>query len=716
MPYIPLPTQVGVFPDDTPLAAKGAFTDANQIRFVRGKPQTRGGWSTASNDTVEGKCRGMHAWNARGTNYTALGTHTHLQVYSDGEIFDITPIVSLGSVSNPFSTTNGSPTVTFALTSHGMVDGQRVVFPGQTSVNGATISDADGYEVTVTTANAVTFTADSNATSSGSGVGGTVDYDILLAPGLENGLGGPGYGVGGFGLGGYGEGATETDFSPRTWSLDNWIPNLLALPRGGAIYEWAPNLSSSDLVTNGDFSSATGWTAGTGWTISAGQALATSGSASLLSTQIEVIPNSYLMIEMDMTRAAGTLDVRVDGVDMIADLAATARVRRICYTAAGGTVTLAFAKDASFSGSLDNVSVSQMVRAAALPGAPSQNDTMLVTPELIVMVFGTIDADSGEYNPLQVRNSDTGDGNLAGNQTWVPAPDNLAYRWTLGSGSRCVAGRKGNAEIIIGTDTAAFRARYTGNPNAPYAFQPIGPNHGIIGVNAITVQNGIAYWMTPAKEFAMYDGGAARNLDSSMVRYVGDNLSPAQYDKIFAFPISKYGEVCWHYPDIRDGNEISRYALFSPSQGAWAPGLFDRTAWIDTFGTNPPMAVSADGVLYFQETGFTADGDPLEWMLRTGAMDIAINGDGGELYQINFFIPDEDDLQGGYNYTMIAYELPNSDPVEYGPFGVTVETDRLDFDPVIARQAEHLFEGNSAPAFCRFGSPRLDVSKTGMIF
>jgi len=717
MTYIPLPSLPGVFKDDTPLAAEGFFIDADKMRFVRGKAQTVGGWENATNDLVEGVARGIHTWNSGGILYTAIGTNTHLQIYSDGEIYDITPIVELGTLTDPFSTVDTETTVTVADTAHGLIVGQRVFFANASAVGGLTLNG----EFTVTavpTADTYEIESPVPATSTAGPGGGVVDYDYYLAPGLVDNLGGPGYGIGGYGIGGYGQGATLTEYFSRSWSLDHWVPNLLALPRGGKIFEWAPNFSNTQLVTNGDFASGTGWTTGSGWSVAGGQALATSGMASILSTEIEALPNSYLLIEFDMTQSGGSLDVQVASVDVIENLDATQRVRRIVYTNAGGPVTLGFAKDASFIGTLDNVSVRQMTRAAILPGAPAQNDTMLVTPELIVMVFGTIDADSGLYNPLQVRNSDTGDGDLSANQTWIPAPDNLAFRYTLAQGGRCVAGRLGNGEVIIWTDDAVYRARYTGDTSNVYAYQIIGKGCGLIGVNAAAVLSGVAYWITPAKSFMGYSGGAPTQIPSTVRRYFANNLSPSQQDKIWAFPMEAYGEMWWLYPDIRDGNECSRYIIFNPdpSGPSWTIGTFERTCWIDAVGSQPPMSVSVDGVLYFQETGNSDNGNPLSWSLRSAAMDVTLNGDGGELYQIDFFIPDTQDLMGGYNFTMYAYEYPNSPAVEYGPVLVTSNNTLVDFTPVIARQASFLFESMAAPAFCRFGSPRLDVSKTGMVF
>ena len=89
-----------------------------------------------------------------------------------------------------------------------------------------------------------------------------------------------GFGTGGFGSGGYGGGSSGLTLFPRTWSFAPWGQNLLASPRGGAIYEWAPHFTGSELAANGDFASAAGWSPGAGWTIAAGAATASAGAAS----------------------------------------------------------------------------------------------------------------------------------------------------------------------------------------------------------------------------------------------------------------------------------------------------------------------------------------------------------------------------------------------------------------------------------------------------
>lgn len=59
-----------------------------------------------------------------------------------------------------------------------------------------------------------------------------------LAAGLADGVGGAGYGTGAFGMGGFSM-PSNVEYFPRTWAMSEWGQDLIACPRGGALYHWA---------------------------------------------------------------------------------------------------------------------------------------------------------------------------------------------------------------------------------------------------------------------------------------------------------------------------------------------------------------------------------------------------------------------------------------------------------------------------------------------
>ena len=180
MTYVELPLISGVYKDETPLSAKPHFTNSQWVRSNRGKMEVMGGFETATNDTVEGICRGLHAWRDNiSQSYEAIGTNTYLQVFWDGELYDITPLDTWGQLTNPFTTVASDATVTVADTAHGRSVGDRVIFANATAVGGITpngefvvtvVDDVDNYK----------FEFTSPATGNVSGGGGTVDYEYIL--------------------------------------------------------------------------------------------------------------------------------------------------------------------------------------------------------------------------------------------------------------------------------------------------------------------------------------------------------------------------------------------------------------------------------------------------------------------------------------------------------------------------------------------------------
>ena len=87
-PFSPPP---GINADDTDFSKVG-WSSASWVRFVNGKEQTRRGWEKYVSTALSGVCRNVHAWTDNtGELNTAYGTHTHLQVYVGGMLYDITP-------------------------------------------------------------------------------------------------------------------------------------------------------------------------------------------------------------------------------------------------------------------------------------------------------------------------------------------------------------------------------------------------------------------------------------------------------------------------------------------------------------------------------------------------------------------------------------------------------------------------------------------------
>lgn len=156
-----------------------------------------------------------------------------------------TATVSGGGDVPEFVTTSGSSIVMVNFADHGLTEVSRFTFPIPTTGGGVTvlgtysILGVPGPDSFTISANAQ---ASSSATFSMNGGNAEIVYYIAIGPSA----GGVGYGVGGYGLGGYGTGIVPNaqvgiPITATNWSLDNWGEILLACPRDGGIYQWAPD-------------------------------------------------------------------------------------------------------------------------------------------------------------------------------------------------------------------------------------------------------------------------------------------------------------------------------------------------------------------------------------------------------------------------------------------------------------------------------------------
>lgn len=234
----------GIVGDDTTFAATGRYSDCDNVRFWRGRAQVIGGWEKLVSTALTGVCREIFGWmdNSSALNL-AFGTNAALQVWTGGVLNTITPLGPLTRLgNNPLTVTNGSPLVTVSHTAHGLTTGDQIIIDGSTAVGGITPNGT--FTITVLTVDTYRFTFGSNATSGATGGGGSVLVIplVVLPVGAIDGTGGAGIGTGAYSVGTYSTPSTS-EYYPRSWSFGNYGQNLLASPRGGAIYIWENDTS-----------------------------------------------------------------------------------------------------------------------------------------------------------------------------------------------------------------------------------------------------------------------------------------------------------------------------------------------------------------------------------------------------------------------------------------------------------------------------------------
>lgn len=117
-----------------------------------------------------------------------------------------------------------------------------------------------------------------------------------------------------------------------------------------------PMLSPLDQVTNGSFTGDTGWTKGTGWAITT-VATKTAGTASDLEQDISAVVGDLYRLRYVLTRTAGSLTAQIGGVDGSAKNASATCVEHLRASTTGN---LKFQADATFAGTVDNVSVQKI--------------------------------------------------------------------------------------------------------------------------------------------------------------------------------------------------------------------------------------------------------------------------------------------------------------------------------------------------------------------
>jgi hypothetical protein len=228
----------GVNRENTRYYTEGGWYDCDKVRFRQGSPQKIGGWNKISSSTYLGVCRSLWAWETLGqVTLIGVGTNSKFYISRGGSYYDITPIRTANTLTNPFTASTGSAIITVTHAGHGCANGDYVTYNGATGLGGtitASLLNRE-YQITYVSANSYTINVGYAANSSDTGNGGTVRavYQMSVGPAYQTPT--SGWGAGAWGSGSWGSGQSSSD-SLRLWSQSNYGQDLVFGPRTGAMY------------------------------------------------------------------------------------------------------------------------------------------------------------------------------------------------------------------------------------------------------------------------------------------------------------------------------------------------------------------------------------------------------------------------------------------------------------------------------------------------
>lgn len=337
-------------------------------------------------------------------------------------------------------------------------------------------------------------------------------------------------------------------------------------------------------------------------------------------------------------------------------------------------------------------------RAALIATAPTNNKSVLVSSEdRHVIALGS----GGD--PMQIQWCDSEDYN-----DWTPTTTNTAGDKRVDRGNALMRGVEFRNTHLVFTDAAMYNMKFIGPPYT-FSVEPIGATGGLMGPNAVVVYADVCYWMG-TQNFYFYDG-TIQVLPCPVFETVFKDFNFGQGAKVWAGANSRFDEVWWLYCS-EASDEIDRYVIYSTVEKHWAFGTISRTVYVgDSDVIGDIYAVSADGYLYYHDTGTTADGAAMNAYIASG--DIELAPDGEQMMHISKLIPDFKRLDGEVELTVTTKRYPQ-DTESQSSAALTINSSTKFVNPrVRGRQASLRVESNSTTADWRMGTMRVELRPHG---
>jgi len=701
MPLQKVILKPGVNRENTRYTNEGGWYESDKVRFRQGTPEKIGGWQRISANTFSGLCRSLWNWITLGSlNLLGVGTNLKFYIERGGAYYDITPIRTTNTLTNPFTTntaTNTGTTTTVLVTdaNGGFINNDYVTFDvsGAASVtfNGITITTNTQYQITYVSATTYTITVTGTASASSAG-GGTIYaiYQINTGPSYAAPL--TGWGASTWGSGSWGIGTASTD-ALRIWNQINWGQNLVYGPRGGPMYYW-------DATKNVNGSIAT----------------MTIASPCVVTANVNLADGTPITFSTTGWLPTGLLP----GVTYYTKYL-TASTFNLAATSGGASINTSGTQSGTQTINSNGMLLSSLTGADGY--TPLYQNTFTISDvSRFLLVFGTNDYGSTTLDPMLIRWSDQ-----ESLTVWYPAVTNQAGSVRLSHGSKIVTTLQSRQEIVVFTDQALYSLQYLGPPYV-WGTQLLVDNVSIAGPNAAAIASGVTYWMGVDK-FYKYDG-RVQTLRCDLRQYIYNDINALQYDQVFAGTNEGFNEVWWFYCS-QNSNTIDKYVSYNYAEDVWQYGSIARTAWLDTGLRNFPIAATYSYNIVNHEDGVddneTATALPIEASITSAQYDI---GDGHNFAFVYRMIPDLTFrgstegttpqvtmyLQGLNNSGSGVTQTGNANVVNTGSAPSVINVDQFTGQVYIrirGRQMQMKITSNTLGTQWQLGAPRIDLRPDG---
>ena len=699
----------------TATGGESQWVNGDNVRFRYGTPEKIGGWSQLGSVAITGRATAIHHFvNTSGIKYAILGTNRILYAYSGGIFYDIHPIKSTTSLSNAFSTTNGSKTVTLTFASaHNINKFDIILLDTFTAITGSDFGSGDFTDkkfmvTSIPTDTTLTIEMESNESGSGATTSGgiRVQHYYPVGPAVE--VASTGWSLGSWGgqQAGQFTSTLSSDINASVTSLT--MASSSSFPSSGTV------LIGTELITytgNDNSGTLSGLTRG---------ALGTTAATHSSGATVTDASNFFAW----NAAASGDI-VTAPGLWSLDNLG-----NKLIATINGGE---SFEWDSNPTGANNT-------RATIITGAPTASAFSLVsTPDRHLIFFGTETTigTKSTQDPMFIRFSSQEDIN-----TYTPTATNTAGTQRLADGSKLVGAIRGRDAIYIWTDTALFIMRFVGPPFT-FSFQQVGTNCGLIGQNAAVEVDGTAYWMSE-NGFFRYTG-KLESLPCLVEDHVFDDINTTPKQHINAGLNNLFGEVMWFYPNSGSGvvNRMVAYNYLdsSPERPVWTTGTLARTAWEDSAIFGKPHATEYDSsaetadtdvnyvhgntdgasTYYEHETGLNqvkgGQTSAIAANIESGSFDIGrqgLAGDGEFMMKIRRVLPDFLAQTGDARVTLNLRDFPNQTKASssLGPFTINSNSTKID-TRARAREISLKVENTSTSQFWKLGTFRIDYQPDG---